>query len=810
MRLFVLMDNFRRALTRYSSSSLAILPLLAGVLLSQIAYSADLTSSGVLTLDSKATKISLSHHQLLASDQCRFFPTGDTAGEAGFNIENILATARPVASVGQLKVGCYWLRITVSNRSARNDWVISFSNYLLDSVGAYQKNSQGDWLHREGYNNAFKYPYQRGVSLDVRDGGTAELFVYFKSKYLTGSPRIEIIPQPDFQQQMIYKSSLVVAALGGMAVLAVYSLVVGRALANRSHLFFALYLLASIGTWAGLATGQIKLLDWQFSLGFVLPLSCVGIFYSLYVIQFFNLDKDNTKLARVGYGIIVIYLLLFVIDLLSSSQIPLHVMGLNAIVCLLFALICGLYYWRKGDKAARFFVLGNVVFLIGSMVGGFQFYALTDTYENSIVTLGAQLVDVLLLSLALYERIAMLQKERQAVLEQANRTERRALAKENSANVKLREALQLSETESQRKSDFIQMVSHELRTPLHSIVTAVDQWQSSDDGFAQQDLMQFIAYGANRLNGQIDNLVLLVETEDMKQAPNVSSFDINALLQSLCESALQLKLENVEFNFEVRCDNGGDELPDTVRGDAYLIKNLLRVLIENACENTERGRIDLLVCWDSYEQALKVNLQDTGCGMSRDQQKGLFSAFVQVSRGRDSDISGLGLGLTICHRISHILSVDLQIDSDPGVGTRVSLLIPLEVDNSVEARRASANGKVLIVEDNQVNARILERILGHLDYEADLVFSGQEALQTLQENSYQIIFMDIKMPVMDGITATRWMRQRGITTPIVAITADSDQDVRRHCYDVGMNDLLIKPVRRVDIQRVLDRQSCAG
>jgi CheY-like chemotaxis protein len=116
------------------------------------------------------------------------------------------------------------------------------------------------------------------------------------------------------------------------------------------------------------------------------------------------------------------------------------------------------------------------------------------------------------------------------------------------------------------------------------------------------------------------------------------------------------------------------------------------------------------------------------------------------------------------------------------------------------------SGSILIVEDNPVNAKVLERMVLKLGYRVDIVNSGDEALKRLTDNVYSLIFMDIQMPVMDGITATRWIRRRGINTPIVAISCNSELDVRRRCMEHGVNDFLVKPASRSDVFRVLERQ----
>lgn len=369
----------------------------------------------------------------------------------------------------------------------------------------------------------------------------------------------------------------------------------------------------------------------------------------------------------------------------------------------------------------------------------------------------------------------------------------------------LKDAIILAEEANLAKSEFLSLMSHELRTPLHSIMASAEQWDDAADPPAQRELVSFINYGAARLRSQVDNLVLLAETDTGTLEAGHFAFETLPLIDRISSCGRGLLADIVELNVDVAKD-----VPRYFYGDPYLIEHMLRTVLENACKHTEQGRVDLTVSWEQDQSCLQFIVEDTGCGMTDTQRRRIYDDVVHLSRGLDRASEGMGLGLTICNRLNEALQGDLIIDSRPGVGTRIEISIPLEVDElalTPVSIDGSHSGKVLIVEDNPVNAKVLESMILKFGYAVDIAQSGEEALSVLSSRVYNMILMDIQMPVMDGITTTRWIRRRGISTPIVAVTCNSEVKVRQRCMQHGMNDFLVKPVRRGDVLRVLERQS---
>lgn len=362
--------------------------------------------------------------------------------------------------------------------------------------------------------------------------------------------------------------------------------------------------------------------------------------------------------------------------------------------------------------------------------------------------------------------------------------------------------LKKSEVDSAEKTEFLSLMSHELRTPLHSILSSAEQWEDAEDEESRQELVTYISFGAARLRSQVDNLVLLAETDSGGLRAGEFEFETRPLVERIVACTQGLLSDDVEFHLDY-----DPALPDQCEGDPYLIEHMIRTVLENACKYTEHGEVMLFVYWDAEREHIIFRIEDSGCGMTEKQQARIYTDVIELSRGLNREAVGMGLGLTICCRLNTLLHADLIMESLVGVGTKVEMSVPIQplVTTKVDSGIVHS-GSILIVEDNPVNAKVLEMMVVKLGYRVDIVDSGDEALKRLTDNVYSLIFMDIQMPVMDGITTTRWIRRRGVNTPIVAISCNSELDVRKRCMAHGINDFLVKPARRSDVFRVLERQ----
>jgi CheY-like chemotaxis protein len=267
-------------------------------------------------------------------------------------------------------------------------------------------------------------------------------------------------------------------------------------------------------------------------------------------------------------------------------------------------------------------------------------------------------------------------------------------------------------------------------------------------------------------------------------------------------------------------------LPHSVAGDPLRLRQILLNFVGNAIKFTARGEVVIramrLKKGEGQSAWLRFEVQDTGVGIPPEKQAGIFDAFTQADSSVTRQYGGTGLGLAICKRLVELMGGQIGVYSQPGQGSCFWFEVPLPViqENAPEETTAQPSGstlnsheldgvRVLLVEDNPVNQKVAIRMLQKLGCVVELAENGQQALEKLERASYDIVLMDMQMPVMDGLTATRLLRQReqqtGHHQVVIALTANAMQTDRELCLDAGMDDYLSKPLTLDALQVMLLR-----
>ena len=352
------------------------------------------------------------------------------------------------------------------------------------------------------------------------------------------------------------------------------------------------------------------------------------------------------------------------------------------------------------------------------------------------------------------------------------------------------------------KSEFLANISHEIRTPLNGII-GVLQILEKDANLAekQQHLVDLGMTSSTTLLALINDLLDIAKIESGKFAIEEEAFDLHGLVTSLHERARQLTLDKpVEVSMDCKLDC------DWVKGDVLRLEQVLLNLISNAVKFTPRGHIRLAFRYDQHSQILHASITDTGIGISETALSQVFDAFTQAESTTTRQYGGTGLGLAICNQLLHLMRSELKVESELDQGSRFEFSIPLRpaisgiiVDQTPHLDTPGSlpgGSKVLLVEDNPINAELSLAMLEDLSLEVELATNGAEALELATSNRYQIILMDCQMPVMDGYEATSRIRQQDSlkNLPIIALTANAMNGDREKCLAAGMNDYLTKPI----------------
>ena len=390
--------------------------------------------------------------------------------------------------------------------------------------------------------------------------------------------------------------------------------------------------------------------------------------------------------------------------------------------------------------------------------------------------------------------------------------------------VDLEAARVAAEAGSRAKSEFLATMSHEIRTPMNGVLGMADLLLMTPLNDEQKGFVATLQSSGRSLLGIINDILDFSKIEAGRLTLESIDFDLAGLAAEVCDL---LRPRAAEKDVLLVLDCPAD-LPACLRGDALRIRQVLVNLVGNAVKFTRVGRIDVEVSWREVEAGsalVRLAVRDTGIGIAPEAQTRLFNHFSQVDASTTRRFGGTGLGLTISKRLIEAMQGRIGVVSAPDEGACFwfELTLPVcsatqpaplrrEVHDIAKAGEAGAkfHGRVLLVEDNPVNLQVAHQILSRLGVEVSSAENGRIGVEQFAAQHFDLVLMDMQMPELDGIEATRKMRalQAGSAkglTPIVALTANVQPEDRERCFAAGMNDFISKPFRQGDIVAVLQR-----
>ncbi|MGA9638853.1 response regulator, partial [Flavobacterium sp.] len=350
------------------------------------------------------------------------------------------------------------------------------------------------------------------------------------------------------------------------------------------------------------------------------------------------------------------------------------------------------------------------------------------------------------------------------------------------------------------KSQFVSTISHELRTPLYGVVGITNFLMEEHKELADSPHMNSLKFSARYLLSLINNLLQINKIEENKIVLEDLTFNIVDEIETIINTLLFIAKNN-NNTIEINLD---ETIPKYLIGDKLRFSQVMINLISNALKFTKDGTVSVyakMITVEDKKHFIEFKIKDTGIGIAKEDQEIIFEKFIQSGR-KDTDYQGTGLGLSIVKRLLELFNSTILIDSTLGEGTTFTFTIAFDSDlqnsndfiNDIEVDLSSSQVfTILVVDDNVINCTVTKKIIEKRNYKCSVVNSGQDAINFLENNSFDAILMDINMPEMNGYEAAKIIRKMGITCPIIALTAYNKEEVIEQAVSAGMDDIIIKP-----------------
>ncbi len=381
------------------------------------------------------------------------------------------------------------------------------------------------------------------------------------------------------------------------------------------------------------------------------------------------------------------------------------------------------------------------------------------------------------------------------------------------ANRDLVEAKEKAEEAARLKTQFVSTISHELRTPLYGVVGITDMISDEHKELAKSPHLNSLRFSAKYLLSLVNDILQINKIEEKRVVLENHVFNISDEIHTIKDSLKFIANRN-RNEIEIEIDKS---IPETLIGDKLRLSQIFMNLVSNALKFTSDGKVSIgahLTKNIGDKFFIKFSVKDNGIGIAEEDQEKIFEKFVQIER-KENDYQGTGLGLSIVKKLVELYDSEIYLKSAVNRGTEFEFTIAFEhnpaktqeIINNIEVDLSTAaSHEVLVVEDNKINQMVTRKILQNNGYRCKVVDDGLSAIEMLRKKKFDIVLMDINMPIINGFETTRRIRLFDLETPIIALTAFDKEEITEEAISAGMNDIIIKPFEPVKLFQVISAQ----